>query len=146
MYSDLPAFMKWANRIVLAGAWASGTYAGFMALVHPPVTISESQPDWVLPTWATLMILGSLGAFFAVLAGRNRVEEVSAWFAAAGAIAYVSTVWSFVLDGETTRSTQASFITMAFFFILSRALTAWAHNYRVRKVATSSITLPEGRA
>lgn len=146
MYSDLPSLMKWANRLALAGAWSAGSYAGIAALTYSPVTISEAQPDWWLPTWATLMLAGCLGALFAVVSGRNRVEEVSSWVASAGAFAYVSTVWSLVLDGAVTRSTQASFITMAFFFILSRALTAWAHNYRVRKVATSAINLSEGRS
>lgn len=139
MYSDLPPLLKWVNRLTLAGAWAFGGFGGFYALSHPPTTILSVQPVWMSVMWGILVMVGSTIAAMGVITGKNRVEESAAWFSGAGTVAYVLTLWGLVLSGETTRATQASLMTALLMFILSRALTTGAHNYRLRKVATAAI-------
>lgn len=134
MYSNLPKRQRRLIKLVLASSWLLAGAGGVSAIVVSPNTIVAELGRLVVFGWGGVVAVSSLIATAGVLFKRYRWEWWASWFAAAGIVPYVGTVWWLVAAGETTRLTQAFLVTSLMGFFVLRALLCAAHAAKLRAV------------
>lgn len=138
MYSDVPVSWQPVLRVVLGAAWLFVAAMGVFALVVPPVSTFGGGVLWLTVLWGVPSIGGSVAAFTGIVVNRSRVEEVGAWFAAAGVVVYAATVMGLVVSNPA-RGAQGSALMALLFFVLYRAVITTARASVTRKLVKSGL-------
>lgn len=132
MFSALPRKYQILVRVSLSVAWVFVALGGVGTVFFSPLTIASEMGLRVMYALGGMSVIAAMSAMFGVAAGYYRVEWSAAWFAAAGFSAYAITLWWLVFTGETTRLTQASIVSAAIMFMVTRALFCAAHAAKLR--------------
>lgn len=146
MFSGLPRKYQIYVRTSLSAAWGFVTLGGLAAVFHSPFTIVSELGTLVVYGWGLLTMVCAFVAGLGIALNRYRLEWAAAWFAASGLSVYAITLWWLVFTGETTRLTQASIVSAATLFMVTRALFCAAHAAKLRALhagETDSIHVPD---
>ena len=138
MYSDVPVSWQPVLRIVLGLAWLFVALMGVYALLVPPVSTFEPTGLWLTVLWGVPSVGGSVAAVVGVIVNRSRIEEVGAWFAAAGVVVYAVTVVSLMVSNPE-RGAQGSALMALLFFVTYRAVITTACASVSRKLLKSDL-------
>ena len=134
MLSIYPRRYRISLRIALVAAWLFAAIGGFGMIVLSPLTIVSELGGIAIYAAGAIGLAFSLIATWGVAVDRYRFEWAPAWMAASGFSVYGATLWWLVFSGEWTRLTQASVVTAAILFMMSRALFCAAHAARLRSL------------
>lgn len=134
MFSSFPRKDRLAFKATLSLAWTFSLVSGLGGMFLVPSTVeSELGPHFTVIS-AVVLFVSSLGAVLGVVGNRYEVEWVSAWFAAAGQLAYVVVVWYLVFSTTPTRLQQAGALTSLVLFYVYRIVSCSAHARKQRQV------------
>lgn len=134
MYSYMPKRDRVSIKSALGSAWGFTAVAGVGGIFLTPMTV-QAELGPIFPTVSAMLILAaSLAAVFGVVYNKYQIEWVAAWFALAGQVSYVITVWTFVFTGSETRLQQAASLTSLCAFYAYRICMCSAHARKQRKI------------
>lgn len=139
MLSTIPKRYSVPIHAAVSAAWIFAALSGLGAIVLSPLTIVSKLGEIVLYGCGAVTAAASLLAAFGVVANRYRIEWAASWFAACGLSPYAVTLWWLVFSGEWTRLTQASVVSAAILFMVSRALYCAAHAAKLRAIHTGEM-------
>lgn len=140
MYSGLPRRQRRLVKVTLAAAWVLAGAGGLSAIIVSPNTIVAELGILVVFGWGSIAAVSSVIAALGVLFKRYRWEWWASWFASAGIVPYVGTVWWLVFAGETTRLTQAFLVSSLMAFFALRAQLCAAHAAKLRVMHEEAVT------
>ena len=133
MYSQLTLKDRIKVRSALAFTWFALAGAGFGGAFLTPQTVAAEQGDLIPIISSVVILIASLIGFFSSILNKWQIEWIASWFAAAGLIVYVSTIWFITFTTTPSRLQQAFVLTAAIGFILYRIAFCATHARKLRK-------------